>query len=128
MLNATLEILAALSRIETSAVITQDLLQRLLDATSSTAGGSTNDRVLQTLSPDRREIMLALLNAALDEGYMSTKEVCEYVGISDRTLNRKVKEGMIQAKDTQGVEKYYTKSDVLLFYRRYHRKMPRTMP
>lgn len=128
MLNAIQEILAALSRIETSVGITQDLLQALLNSASPATVSNPSNHALETFFPNKEELLINFLKVALDQGYMSTKEVCEYVGISDRTLNRKVKEGMIQAKDTQGVEKYYTKSDVLLFYRRYHRKMPKTMP
>lgn len=81
-----------------------------------------------TLLLHKLDTILHLLESPVDEGYMSTKQVCEYVGISERTLNRKVKEAMIRSKFTQGVEKYYAKSDVVLFYRRYHRRMPKTMP
>ncbi|MFD2553091.1 MerR family transcriptional regulator [Sphingobacterium tabacisoli] len=128
MLNSIPEILTVLSRIEASIGITQDLLRRLLDSSSPLTADGPGNRALETLFLKKGELLMGFLKVALDEGYMSTKEVCAYVGISERTLNRKVKEEMIRSKFTQGVEKYYTKSDVVIFYRIYHRRMPNIMP
>ncbi|WP_164126578.1 hypothetical protein [Sphingobacterium luzhongxinii] len=51
---------------------------------------------------------------------VSSKEVCEYVGIASKTLLRQEKIGMIHFAKKDHTGKYYHYADMVIFKKKYH--------
>ncbi|WP_400263300.1 hypothetical protein ACFX5U_09680 [Sphingobacterium sp. SG20118] len=76
------------------------------------------DRIVRLLEGDKDELL----------GWMSSKDCCDYVAISDKTLYRKIKEGWITVAYLENKQRYFRKQDVLNLYIRYHQKTPKHVP
>lgn len=76
------------------------------------------------------EAMLSLMEekTATPELLIPTKRLLDYVGISERTLQRAKREGLIKAVDERGKEKYYRQNDVVALYYHYHKRSPSKLP
>ena len=82
------------------------------------------------LMDEKLDHIVRLLEGEKDAllGWMSSKDCCDYVAISDRTLYRKIKEGWITVAYLERKQRYFRKQDVLNLYIRYHQKTPKHMP
>ncbi|MDH5826825.1 hypothetical protein [Sphingobacterium faecium] len=91
---------------------------------------AARNRDSSLLMDEKLDHIVRLLEGEKDAllGWMSSKDCCDYVAISDRTLYRKIKEGWITVAYLENKQRYFRKQDVLNLYIRYHQKTPKHMP